>query len=445
MHSHFSNLLLSITSAVAAGYLLYGTTGMLAAASTVLLLWLLLHLYQINRLYHWLQNPKLSTIPQAHGIWRKIFDTLLLQAKSRKKRKQKLASALLRLNRIAEAMPNGVLLLDAEGRIEWFNLPAAQHLGLDSSQDRNGMLKNLVRTPQFHTFLQATDIPETHEIGIQMHDTHGQRSILITRSTFDKDQTLLVTQDITATERLNAVRTDFVANVSHELRTPLTVINGFLETLTDIPDMPRRQQQEFLGLMQQEGSRMLNLIADLLTLSRLESPQSEENCQTLDLSALIRQTSEDARSLSQGKHHFATDIAEDIWINGIPLDLYNAFSNLVFNAVRYTPEGGSIRIRLQAENTTHVRFSVTDTGPGIASEHLPRLTERFYRVDSGRARHNGGTGLGLAITKHALAKHHSTLEIESRPGHGSTFSALLETCPSPTPCTPPSETTDTKP
>ena len=172
---------------------------------------------------------------------------------------------------------------------------------------------------------------------------------------------------------------------------------------------------------------MLDLIADLLTLSRLESGQADEQLQALNLSDLIEQAAAEGRTLSQEQHTFTTDITPDIWLNGIALDLHNAFSNLIFNAVRYTPAGGSIHISLLPEDEHHIRFSVSDTGPGIAAEHLPRLTERFYRVDPGRARQHGGTGLGLAITKHALSKHYAELEIQSLPGRGSTFSAVLET------------------
>ena len=423
MYSHFFKIILSLAVAATLAYLIVGFTGLLAVSCLILLGWLAWHLYQISRLYRWLKNPKLNTLPRARGgVWGDIFDTLLSQAKSRKKRKQKLASALLHLNRVTEALPNGVLLLDAQGRIEWLNHPAAQHLNLDLTRDHQGILKNLIRSPEFHAFLQAT-ADQQPDIHISLHG----RSILITRTAFDKDQTLLVSQDITAIERLNTTRSDFVANVSHELRTPLTVINGFLETLIDLPDMPHAQQQEFLALMQQESRRMLDLIADLLTLSRLESGQADEQLQALNLSDLIEQAAAEGRTLSQEQHTFTTDITPDIWLNGIALDLHNAFSNLIFNAVRYTPAGGSIHISLLPEDEHHIRFSVSDTGPGIAAEHLPRLTERFYRVDPGRARQHGGTGLGLAITKHALSKHYAELEIQSLPGRGSTFSAVLET------------------
>ena len=428
MYSHFFKLILSLAVAATLAYFIVGLTGLLAVSCLILLGWLAWHLYQISRLYNWLKNPKLNTLPRARsGVWGDIFDTLLSQAKSRKKRKQKLASALLHLNRLTEALPNGVLLLDAQGRIEWLNRPAAQHLALDLAHDHQAILKNLIRSPEFHAFMQAAPDQQAPDIHMVIHG----RSILINRSAFDKDQTLLVTQDLTTVERLNTTRSDFVANVSHELRTPLTVVNGFIETLIDLPDTPREQQQEFLGLMQQESNRMLDLIADLLTLSRLESGQTDEHLQTINFSELIERTAAEGRALSQEQHTFTTDITPDIWLNGIALDLHNAFSNLIFNAVRYTPAGGSIHINLLPEDEHHIRFSVSDTGPGIAAEHLPRLTERFYRVDPGRARQHGGTGLGLAITKHALSKHYAELEIQSQPGSGSTFSAVLETIAKP--------------
>ena len=216
MYSHFFKLILSLAVAATLAYFIVGFTGLLAVTCLLLLGWLAWHLYQISRLYRWLKNPKLNTLPRARsGVWGDIFDTLLSQAKSRKKRKQKLSSALLHLNRLTEALPNGVLLLDAQGRIEWLNRPAAQHLNLDLTRDHQGILKNLIRSPEFHAFLQAT-ADQQPDIHISLHG----RSILITRTAFDKDQTLLVSQDITAIERLNTTRSDFVANVSHELRTP---------------------------------------------------------------------------------------------------------------------------------------------------------------------------------------------------------------------------------
>ena len=235
---------------------------------------------------------------------------------------------------------------------------------------------------------------------------------------------LLVSQDITPMEKLNQTRSDFIANVSHELRTPLTVINGFVETMQDLPNLPADKREQFLALMKKDSDRMLTLLDDLLTLSRLENCDPSHKLQPINLSALVEQLSQEGVTLSAGKQTFDTDIEPNLWIQGVQLDLYNALSNLVFNAVRYNHDGGHISIRLHSNaDMANARFSVSDNGPGIAAEHIPRLTERFYRVDAGRSRASGGTGLGLAITKHALAEHGSCLEVESTVGKGSEFAA----------------------
>lgn len=426
MYKHFSLILVSYLIGIGVGYIISGWQGVFIAGNIILVWWLVRHGIQLSKLYQWLKNPKINTIPQANGIWGNIFETLLRQTKSRKKSKQRLANALTRLNRIAEAMPNGVILLDKIGRLEWFNQSASQHLHLNQQTDRDGILKNLLRLPEFHQFLTANSETQP-EIQIILDN----RPILISKAQMENDKLLLVTQDMSASEQLNQTRADFVANVSHELRTPLTVISGFVETLSNMPDLPREQQQEFLALMQQESQRMLSLIKDLLILSKLEHLQHDDkDKQKVDLSSLVAQIAQDAITLSHSQHELILEIEKDIWINGVLLDLQNALSNLVFNAVRYTPEGGSICIRLQKDNEqTSAQFSVIDTGTGIAAEHIPRLTERFYRVDKGRSRETGGTGLGLAITKHALAKHGTSLKIESELGVGSTFSVLFELLP----------------
>ena len=355
----------------------------------------------------------------------------MLQARSRKKRKQKLGVALLRFNRIAETIPEGVLILGQDGHVQWLNHLAAIHLNLVAEQDNNSMLADLIENSDFRRFL---DEPATESVNIKLTleniNSGLPRVLNIIRTPFDEQATLIITQDITATEQLNATRTAFVANVSHELRTPLTVINGFLETLTDMPDLPQEQRQSFIALMSKEGARMNHLLADLLTLSRLENQVvSSVRKQPVNLSTLVEQVVYEAEILSENKHRFICEIAADIWIEGIQQDLYNAFSNLLFNAVRYTPQCGTITIRLYSEqdenNYQQTVFQVSDTGPGIAAEHIPHLTERFYRVDSGRSRESGGTGLGLAIAKHALAEHGGKLQIESITGKGSTFSAIL--------------------
>ena len=421
MYKHFIVMFTTVLFSVILGCMVGGWQGGLLWGNLVLLLWLLRHLFQLFRLHKWLQNPKISNIPKSNGIWGEIFETLLRQTKSRKKSKQKLANALTRLNRIAEAMPNGVILLDKLGKLEWLNQSAAQHLQLNPHTDRDSVFKDLIELSELNQFLEDLDDKQPEKT-FSLHN----RPILISKTKLENEKLLLVTQDMSASEQLNQTRADFVANVSHELRTPLTVLSGFVETLSDMPDLPNEQRQEFLALMQQENKRMLNLIKDLLILSRLEHVQQDDkDKQAVDLSELARHIALDGKALSQGKHDFILEIEPNIWITGVLLDLQNALSNLVFNAVRYTPDGGNIRVVLRQDGT-HATFSVTDTGVGIAPEHIPRLTERFYRVDKGRSRETGGTGLGLAITKHAVAKHGAILQIESRMGEGSTFSTEFD-------------------
>ena len=416
---------------VVASLLTGGLQFMLISLCCLFFLWLAGYWYHLFKLVRWLERPKLRNVPQGIGIWNNIFNTLMLQARSRKKRKQKLGVALLRFNRIAETIPEGVLILGQDGHVQWLNHLAAIHLNLVAEQDNKSMLANLIENSDFRRFL---DEPVTESVNIKLTlenmNSGLPRVLNIIRTPFDEQATLIITQDITAAEQLNATRTAFVANVSHELRTPLTVINGFLETLTDMPDLPQEQRQSFIALMSKEGARMNHLLADLLTLSRLENQVVSSVCkQPLNLSTLAEQVVFEAEILSENKHHFICEIAADIWIEGIQQDLYNAFSNLLFNAVRYTPQYGTITIRLYSEqdenNYQQTVFQVSDTGPGIAAEHIPHLTERFYRVDSGRSRQSGGTGLGLAIAKYALAEHGGKLQIESIAGHGSTFSAVL--------------------
>lgn len=426
MRRHLLSFAALLLAAAVPAYFLGGFAAVSGVWSLLLFAYLLLHWFHLARLIRWLANPKLRLVPRGYGIWDNIFNTLLLQAKSRKKRKQQLGRSLQRFNRVIDAMPDGVIILDQEGRIEWMNRLAAVHLDLDFEKDQNGILKNLIRTPEFHNFLQQPLDTAPPTLKIRLSDGLKPRSVMLTRTAFETRLELLVTQDISAAEQLNETRSAFIANVSHELRTPLTVISGFLETLADMPDLPPNQRAEFIGLMQQESGRMLSLITDLLTLARLEnSGGSETQKQTFSLSALAEQICAEGRALSDGRHQFQSHIAENIFIYGTETELHSALGNLVANAVRYTPEGGSITVSLH-DNGTAAEFSVRDTGPGIAPEHLPHLTERFYRADAGRNRKSGGTGLGLAIAKHALANHRAVLNISSSVGEGSTFSTQLE-------------------
>lgn len=431
LRRHLYLILITLIVVVMLSLLTGGVQSVVISLCILFFLWLVGYWYHLIKLVRWLERPKLRNVPQGIGIWNTIFNTLMLQAKSRKKRKQKLGVALLRFNRIAETIPEGVLILGLDGRIQWLNHMAAIHLNLDTERDIDGNLAELIAKTDFQQFLHEQD---TEFANIKLtFDANGSglpRILNIIRTPFDEQATLIITQDITAAEQLNATRTAFVANVSHELRTPLTVINGFLETLTDMPELPQEQRQSFIELMSKEGARMRNLLADLLTLSRLESQTDiSSRRQPVCLTALAEQVVHEAMLLSAEKHSFISELASDIWVNGIQQDLYNAFSNLLFNAVRYTPPQGTISIRLWSQDVApdakQAIFQVSDTGGGIAAEHIPHLTERFYRVDSGRSRQSGGTGLGLAIAKHALAEHGGKLEIESVVGKGSTFSAAL--------------------
>lgn len=435
LRHHLYLILATLIVVVVASLLAGGLQIMLISLCCLFFLWLAGYWYHLFKLVRWLERPKLRNVPQGIGIWNNIFNTLMLQARSRKKRKQKLGVALLRFNRIAETIPEGVLILGQDGHVQWLNHLAAIHLNLVAEQDNKSMLANLIENSDFRRFL-GEPVTESVNIKLTLENMNSglPRVLNIIRTPFDEQATLIITQDITAAEQVNATRTAFVANVSHELRTPLTVINGFLETLTDMPDLPQEQRQSFIALMSKEGARMNHLLADLLTLSRLENQVvSSVRKQPVNLSTLAEQVVFEAEILSENKHHFICEIAADIWIEGIQQDLYNAFSNLLFNAVRYTPQYGTITIRLYSEqdseqdenNYQQTVFQVSDTGPGIAAEHIPHLTERFYRVDSGRSRQSGGTGLGLAIAKYALAEHGGKLQIESIAGHGSTFSAVL--------------------
>ncbi|OOF81112.1 phosphate regulon sensor histidine kinase PhoR [Rodentibacter caecimuris] len=416
-------LILTLFCSAGVGYLIAGTEMMWISLNIVLLGWISIQLFYLVRLIRWL-NDQENPI-QGFGLWGHIFEKILSLRKASIKRKKELSASLDRFNQVIEAIPSGIVIL-TEGRIEWFNPLACKHLNLNYENDLKGILQNLIRLPEFQQFLQKKleNEPLTLKVSLP-NGNYFKRILRISRQPFYQNSELLITQDITQEEQLDDAQIAFVANVSHELRTPLTVINGFIETLSDMPDLAIEQRQQFLGLMQKEGQRMLNLLSDLLTLSRLERGQSTAGeFQHFDLSKMVHQVVEATQNFSREKHKFIVKIEPNIHFYGLEPELYSALSNMTFNAVRYTPEKGTITIELskQADNAF---FSVADTGVGIAAEHIPRLTERFYRVDNARSRQTGGTGLGLSITKFALAKYNAELEIKSELGKGSCFKVAL--------------------
>ncbi|AIT26518.1 phosphate regulon sensor kinase PhoR [Bordetella holmesii 44057] len=324
----------------------------------------------------------------------------------------------------AQALPDGVVTLNEDYQIEWGNRMARRHLGLRLPADRGQNLMNLLRSPEFVAYAHRSNWPEP--ILVRVGQSGQERVMMIQLATYASSRRLLITRDVTQIEKLETTRRDFVANVSHELRTPLTVLAGFLETLHDMPPeaLGEEQRSQYLAMMLEQAQRMQAIVEDLLTLSTLESSPGTDPV-AVNIQALLQTARQQAEALSGGRHHFEWQVDANLDVLGSGSELASALSNLLTNAVRYTPEGGHITVSWQGTPDGGARYSVRDTGIGIPARHIPRLTERFYRVDRGRSRAVGGTGLGLAITKHIVLRHDAELLIESEPGKGSTFSLLF--------------------
>ena len=315
-----------------------------------------------------------------------------------------------------EASPNGVLLLDRLDQIEWCNSVAADHLGLDRQRDLRQRITNLVRDPSFVAYLQEGRFEQP--VSFDARRKQGTVSVLV--RPYGNGKKLLLSLDITERERTEAMRRDFVANVSHEIRTPLTVLAGFVESMASLP-LTEAERQRVLALMEQQTTRMQALVSDLLTLAQLEGSPRPAPDRWVAVRHLVEQALAEARPLSGGAHEIVAQPLDDHELAGSSTELQSALGNLVTNAVRYTPAGGRIEVRWVQRHDGSGCFEVSDTGAGIAREHLSRLTERFYRVDGGRSRESGGTGLGLSIVKHVMQRHAGEIQIESEPGKGSTF------------------------
>jgi two-component system phosphate regulon sensor histidine kinase PhoR len=377
------------------------------------------HLWHLTKLARWLADPVPGKVPEGSGTWDEILTALHRHERDGVRREQLLAESLIRFRRAAQALPDGVVILDADNRIEWCNDTAAVQLGLDPRADTGQAIGNLIRTPAFLEYLAAGDSAASWTDRAAVRVPAGSNGVLALQLIpYGEAQKLLLARDVTQEERIETMRRDFVANVSHELRTPLTVLVGFLETVRELKLDPQRTR-DYLGMMQEQAARMHRIIEDLLTLSVLESapPLTGERVR---IRPLLERLRSDAQALSGARHTIVLDGSPTLDLLGSEAELSSAFGNLVTNAVRYTPADGEVRIRWR-ESDEGVSFTVEDTGIGIAPEHIPRLTERFYRVDRSRSRETGGTGLGLAIVKHAIARHQASLEVESRPGRGSRF------------------------
>jgi len=379
------------------------------------------HLVHLDRLTSWAEAALDARVPEGSGVWRGAFSGLYRRVRTRRAHERDLAHTIERFQSAAEAIPDGMVVLDTLNRIKWANARAQVLLGLDLAQDMGAPLVNLVRQPEFVRYLEAGDYRDA--VVVASH-REGTETLAIQIVPFGVAEKLLIARDVTHMEAVARMRRDFIANVSHELKTPLTVISGFVETLQEL-DLDERQRTRFLQLMREQAASMQRLVEDLLTLSALESEQNMLSDESFAVVPLMLAISADAKGLSQGKHTVTLSIGEAATVQGSRDELASAFGNLVSNAIRYTPVGGTITLAWRIDEDGSGVFSVADTGIGISAEHVPRLTERFYRVDRSRSRATGGTGLGLAIVKHVLLRHQADLEIASEPGKGSTFSVRL--------------------
>lgn len=385
----------------------------------------LLYLFWQYRLFRqllfWLQSHNERMSPESPGIIDAICREIDYLKERQKLRNHNLADYLKRYQDASAALPDAIVILRDNGVIEWANSKAREYLGIRWPQDNMQRINNLIRHPEIAAFLARTG-RHKDKTTLQHESPVNAELVLEFRIVpYGRQHKLLMARDITSIQRINRMRRDFIANASHELRTPLTVISGYLEGFSmddEFPPLLKSQVEQ----MRKQTERMQRLIEDLLTLSALESTERNENDELVRVPDLLSSIYQEAQSLSvDNEHIFYLETDPDLWLMGSQREIYSAFSNLVFNAVQHTPGKGVIRIRWYADEKG-AHFEVVDNGPGISPEHIPRITERFYRVDKGRSRERGGTGLGLAIVKHVLARHRGRLQIESEVGQGSKFS-----------------------
>ncbi|HSH57844.1 MAG TPA: phosphate regulon sensor histidine kinase PhoR [Halomonas sp.] len=380
------------------------------------------HLYQLHRLHHWLTHDSQAEPPSAAGLWGELMDHLYRYQRVQRIAQERLRSTLGRIQASAEAMRDSVVILDRHAGMEWWNSAAARLLGLKAPHDRGHPVTNLLRDPRFVDYFHARD----YRAPLTLPSPIDERTILEFQITlYGDDERLLIARDITRLHRLEEMRRDFVANVSHELRTPLTVLAGYLETYASFADQLPPRFARGLGQMQEQTTRMQTLVQDLLLLSRLEIDRSGSDHAPLEMARLLEGVKRDAEALSGGRHTIRVELKEPRALVGSEQEIRSALSNLAFNAVRYTAEGSHITLSWRPGPDHGAYLEVVDDGDGIDPVHVPRLTERFYRVDKGRSTATGGTGLGLAIVKHVLLRHDARLEIDSRPHQGTTFRCLF--------------------
>jgi two-component system phosphate regulon sensor histidine kinase PhoR len=397
------------------GAVLGSVLGGIALALAAALAWQLMNLFWLD---HWLRDRANRVPPDVRGIWGEVVSRVVRLHRRKRYHKQRLLELFRELRRSTAAMPDGVIILNAQWEIVWFNRTAAKLLGLRRAVDSGMALTNLIREPALGRYLQLGAFAEP--LVIARGDPRSHLSIQIVP--YGRAQRLMLVRDVSRQVALESMRKDFVANASHELRSPLTVVTGYVETLLQDDELDPALRAPLVE-MQRQTQRMNGIVSDLLDLSRLDTVDREIDGEPIDVAALCAVLRKDV--LARPVHpEVQLEVLSEARLQGDEAEILSAFSNLVDNAAKYTPPTGRIRIGWRVDGDA-ARFSVEDTGPGIAAEHLPRLTERFYRVDAGRSRDAGGSGLGLAIVKHVLQHHGAALEVESTPGVGSRFTCVF--------------------
>nr|WP_217434309.1 phosphate regulon sensor histidine kinase PhoR [Serratia proteamaculans] len=384
---------------------------LLLASVLAALVW---NFYNQLKLSHWLWVDRSMTPPPGRWSWEPLFYGLYQMQQRNRRRRRELALLIKRFRSGAESLPDAVVMTTVEGNIFWCNGLAQHLLGFRWPEDNGQHILNLLRYPEFSHYLQQQEF--TRPLTLQLNNEHYVEFRVMP---YSEGQLLMVARDVTQMRQLEGARRNFFANVSHELRTPLTVLQGYLEMMSD-EELDGSLRGKALGTMQEQTRRMDGLVKQLLTLSRIEAAPNVDMNERVDIPLMLRVLQREAQSLSGGNHEISFRVNEQLKVFGNDDQLRSAVSNLVYNAVNHTPKGTNIEVSWQ-QTPNGAQFQVSDNGPGIAAEHIPRLTERFYRVDKARSRQTGGSGLGLAIVKHALSHHDARLEILSEQGIGTRF------------------------
>lgn len=417
--SLYSRLTFWLIACLVIGYFIGYLWTLAFFVATSLLIW---NYRQIIKLVNWLWESKSLTPPTADGIWGRIFDGLYRQVRRARIKQKRLNERIRQFRDGAEALPDAALVLSNEYIIEWGNKKAQKLLGIRTPGDVGQRIDNLIRFPKFALQLNEGNIDLPIHIPSPLNN---EVQLELRLMPYGSDQILFLARDVSKVHRLEEMRRDFVANVSHELKTPLTVVRGYVEMVQSTEHALDPHWKNAFNTVESQVTRMDRLVEQLLTLSRVEIHAEQDAKQRIDMPKMIHQLVEDASWLNQEKQHaISLDLASSACIKGIDTEIKSACSNLISNAIAYTPEKGNIHVSW-CDYGDKVRFAVKDNGPGIKPEHINRLTERFYRVDKSRSRNTGGSGLGLAIVKHVLQHHNAELAINSQWGEGTEFSIIF--------------------